>query len=90
MGLNPIQRHPILSIRMPPSWTPIQLMALVQCQVNPIQRALDGQTVNPPPRTQDEKVDYMMKHLECFDRQKHSVNKLSKISLSNMRLLSKR
>ena len=29
--------YPILSIRMPPNWTPIQLMALVQCQVNPIQ-----------------------------------------------------
>ena len=24
--------------------------------------------VNPPPRTQAEKVDYMMKHLECLDR----------------------
>ena len=35
-------------------------------QSNPT--ALDGQTVNPPPRTQAEKVDYMMKHLECLDR----------------------
>ena len=35
---NPIQWHPSLSIRIPLSWTPIQLMALVQCQVNPIQR----------------------------------------------------
>ena len=35
-------------------------------QSNPT--ALDGQTVNPPPRTQTEKVDYMMKHLECLDR----------------------
>ena len=35
-------------------------------QSNPT--ALDRQTVNPPPRTQTEKVDYMMKHLECLDR----------------------
>ena len=35
-------------------------------QSNPT--ALDGQSINPPPRTQAEKVDYMMKHLECLDR----------------------
>ena len=35
-------------------------------QSNPM--ALDGQPINPPPRTQAEKVDYMMKHLECLDR----------------------
>ena len=38
MGLNPIQRHPFLLIRMPLSWTSIQLVAVVQCQPNPIQR----------------------------------------------------
>ena len=35
-------------------------------QSNPV--SLDGQTVNPPSRTQAEKVEYMMKHLECLDR----------------------
>ena len=28
----------------------------------------NGQTFNPPPRTLPEKVDYLMKHLECLDR----------------------
>ena len=38
MELNPIRWRPILSIRMPTKLvTPIQLMALVQCRVNPIQ-----------------------------------------------------
>ena len=28
----------------------------------------NGRSVNPPPRTLSEKVDYLMKHLECLDR----------------------
>ena len=30
--------------------------------------SLNGQSVNPPPRSLPEKVDYLMKHLECLDR----------------------
>ena len=35
-------------------------------QSNPV--SMDGRTVNPPPRTQAEKVEFLMKHLECLDR----------------------
>ena len=28
----------------------------------------NGRSINPPPRTLSEKVDYLMKHLECLDR----------------------
>ena len=30
--------------------------------------SLDGRTVNPPLRTMSEKVEYLVKHLECLDR----------------------
>ena len=28
----------------------------------------NGRSINPPPRTVSEKIDYLMKHLECLDR----------------------
>ena len=46
--------------------TPIQLMALMQCQFNPVQL---HRTVKPSiHHLLTEKVDYLMKHLECLDR----------------------
>ena len=45
---------------------PTHGISSMPCQFTPM--ALDGQTVNPPPRTQTDKVDHLMKHLECLDR----------------------
>ena len=63
---NPTASNPIDSNATKLDSNPTHGISSMPSQSNPT--ALDGQTVNPPPRTQDEKVDYMMKHLECLDR----------------------
>ena len=63
---NPMASNPIDSNAIKLDFNPTHGISSMPGQSNPT--ALDGQTVNPPPRTQAEKVDYMMKHLECLDR----------------------
>ena len=63
---NPTASNPIDSNATKLDSNPTHGISSMPSQSNPT--ALDGQTVNPPPRTQAEKVDYMMKHLECLDR----------------------
>ena len=63
---NPMASNPIDSNATKLDSNPTHGISSMPGQSNPT--ALDGQTVNPPPRTQAEKVDYMMKHLECLDR----------------------
>ena len=63
---NPTASNPIDSNATKLDSNPTHGISSMPSQSNPM--ALDGQTVNPPPRTQTEKVDYMMKHLECLDR----------------------
>ena len=63
---NPAASNPIDSNATKLNSNPTHGISSMPSQSNPM--ALDGQTVNPPPRTQTEKVEYMMKHLECLDR----------------------
>ena len=63
---NPAASNPIDSNATKLNSNPTHGISSMPSQSNA--PALDGQTVNPPPRTQAEKVDYMMKHLECLDR----------------------
>ena len=63
---NPTASNPIDSNATKLDSNPTHGISSMPSQSNPM--ALDGQTVNPPPRTQTEKVDHMMKHLECLDR----------------------
>ena len=63
---NPMASNPIDSNATKLDSNPTHGISSMPSQSNPM--ALDGQTVNPPPRTQVEKVEYMMKHLECLDR----------------------
>ena len=63
---NPTASNPIDSNATKLNSNPTHCISSMPTQSNPT--VLDGQTVNPPPRTQAEKVDYMMKHLECLDR----------------------
>ena len=63
---NPTASNPIDSNATRLDSNPTHGISSMPDQSNPT--ALDGQTVNPPPRTQAEKVDHMMKHLEYLDR----------------------
>ena len=63
---NPSAFNPGNSNAIRLDFNPTHGINLMPGQSNPA--SLDGQTVNPPPRTQAEKVEYMMKHLECLDR----------------------
>ena len=57
-------RHGIDS--MPSQSNPGHAIGSMPSQPNPT--SLDYRTVNPPPRTLPEKVEHLMKHLECLDR----------------------
>ena len=63
---NPMASNPIDSNAAKLDSNPTHGISSMPSQSNPM--ALDGRLINPPPRTQAEKVDYMMKHLECLDR----------------------
>ena len=64
---DPIDSNPRHGIgTMPSHSNPSHDTGSMPFQSNPT--SLDYRTVNPPPRSLPEKVEYLMKHLECLDR----------------------